>query len=1075
MRNQSPYFWHFVPNEQFQSDHFSTDTQRQLQRFLLMIRTVLALLLLAGSITIQAESLDLEYRVVEQWTAADGLPADTISRLAVDKEGYLWLATYDGVVRHQGFDFHTFTRENEPAFPSNRSFAVLTAPEDGVIVHFENKHLGHLSTQGYKAIGRAEYSNIAVWNDYVWFIDEQTQRLHSWDSAEGLRQRSDTILTKLAFDQFNERLLLGASDGSVLALSMIDQTQIGLVRVTSAAPEPIIGLAGGPNGETLVLSTRSAMQVSADSGDLQRLHLTTWKHAQPRLLRATWTTTGWLIANLITDTGAGPNKLLASGTQTLPLAEVTSVDLDRGPASILRIDAQSRRWINDGQRLFRDGQLMFQSEDRIYDFIVDPFDQIWIAQPGQGLKLLKRSIIKMIGQGPNGLPDPNISLVTQIDGDILVGSWVALSRFNVDTGNWQHLLDRAATDVIPDGDSLLIGNHGACRLIDPGECERVSDFPVPSAQVYLLHRDSIDAVWAGTGAGLFRRTPDGLWQRRLVHPSTARVALELDSGQMILGTNGDGLLVLSIHDHPGFSVTQLGYEIGLPSQFIRSLLDVSDGRVLVGTEDAGVCLLDSNLSIVNCLSTSDGLPHHSVHHMVLDSLQRMWVNTNAGIYRVDLAELLAYLEGRHDHIPIFTRFGQRQGLLSIEGNGGINRTGTHTSDGRIWFPNQQGLVVIQTEAETEAVPVMLKPKIRVQGQQVTKSLQRDATARQLELEILAIALARPEDVEFRYRLGQSADWFMLGKQRRMTLTSLPPGSQKIEFQARYPEFDWNGPSTTLTLDVGYLMHEHPATRTFLLLLALAGLAVFWMMMRRRQHELERKVKERSLRLEQASAQVIKLNDSMQRVDLRHRTALKAVSNELKGVLDAAMEPLHDRLDPLPSKNKLSDIQEKARTLGRLVDQVKAFSDGPNHPYGTEPEPQSNNDFTLPDNSSKSIETEPKDSDELERRIRLEVLLHLSDPDFSVEKLAANLAMSRSVLYRRVAEFSNFSPAELIRDLRLEQASQLLLESNERISTIGDATGFRDVSTFSRAFSKKMGMSPRQWRKHQAQKSSPAND
>ena len=1040
-----------------------------------MIRTVLALLLLAGSITIQAESLDLEYRVVEQWTAADGLPADTVSRLAVDKQGYLWMATYDGVVRHQGFDFHTFTRENEPALPSNRSREVLTAPEDGMIVHFENKQLGHLSAQGYQPIGRAEYSNVAVWNGYVWFIDAQTQRLQSWDSVGGLQQRSTTNLTKLAVDLFNERLLLGAGDGSVLALSMLDKTRVGLVRVGSAAPDPIVGLAGGPNGETLILSTRSAILVAADSDDLQTIHLATWENAQPALLRATWTTTGWLIANLITDTGAGPNKLLASGTQALPLEEVTSVDADRSPASILRIDTHDRRWINDGHRLFRDGQLMFQSEDRIYDFIVDPFDQIWITQPGQGLKLLKRSIIKVIGQGPNGLPDPNISMVTEIDGDILVGSWVALSRFNPTTGNWQHLLDRAALDVLPDSDSLLVTNDGVCRLTGPGECLKVSDFPVPLAEVYQLHRDATGAVWAGTNAGLFRRSPDGIWERRLIHPSTARVALEEDSGRLILGTNGDGLLVLSIHDHPGFSVTQLGYEIGLPSQFIRSLLDVSDGRILVGTEDAGLCLLDSNLSIVSCLSTSDGLPHHSVHYMVVDPLNRMWVNTNAGIYRVDLAELLAYIEGRHGQPPVFTRFGERQGLLSIEGNGGVHRAGTQTSDGRIWFPNQKGLVVIQTGAETAPMPIALKPKIRVQGQQITDSLRLDATARQVELEILTTALARPEDVEFRYRLGPSTDWFMLGKQRRITLTNLPPGSRKIEFQARYPELDWNGPSTILNLDIGYLAHEHPVTKTVFLLLAIAGLTGFWMAMRHRQRALERKVKKRSLQLDQASAQVIKLNDSMQRIDLRHRTALKAVSNELKGVLDAAMLPLLDRLDLSSSESELSDIQEKARTLGGLVEQVKAFSEGPQQPHKAEPAFQTDHDSDIASNSPEPTAIEPKDSEDLERRIRLEVLLHLGDPDFSVEKLSANLAMSRSVLYRRVAEFSNFSPAELIRDLRLEQASQLLLESNERISTIGDATGFRDVSTFSRAFSKKMGMSPRQWRKHQAQKSSTAND
>ena len=40
----------------------------------------------------------MPYRVVEQWTAADGLPAETVAGLAIDRDAQLWLATYDGVV-----------------------------------------------------------------------------------------------------------------------------------------------------------------------------------------------------------------------------------------------------------------------------------------------------------------------------------------------------------------------------------------------------------------------------------------------------------------------------------------------------------------------------------------------------------------------------------------------------------------------------------------------------------------------------------------------------------------------------------------------------------------------------------------------------------------------------------------------------------------------------------------------------------------------------------------------------------------------------------------------------------------
>jgi len=1036
-----------------------------------MIRSIFILCLVTISGTLKAESLGPDYGVVQQWTAADGLPADTISRLAIDEQGYLWMATYDGIVRHQGFDFRVYTRETEPAFPNNRAFAVFAAPESGVIVHFENGALGYLGSHGYQPIGHSEISNVAVWNELIWFIDQQTQRLYSWSNSGGLQPRTSTILTKLAVDRFNERLLLGGVNGGVQAMSLTNEGLVGYTQIISTTPDPVIGVAGGPNEATLILTSRSAHQVSSGSETLQTTHLTNWENTQPRLLRAAWTADGWHIANLFTDSGVGPTTLLTSGARALPVDAVRSVDADRSAATIVRIDARERRWINDGHRLFRDGELIYTSKNRIFDFIVDSFDQIWMAQPGQGLKLLKRSMIRIIGQGPAGLPDPNITMVTQIEGDILAGGWVALSKLDPETGEWQHLLDRAARDVIPDGDGLLVGNNGVCRLSGPGKCLPAVDFPLPTADVPLLHRDSTGAVWAGTEAGIFRRSPDGAWQRRLIHPSAARAALENQHGELVLGTNGDGLLVLSIHDGPAFPVTQLGREAGLSSQFIRSLLSVSNGRILVGTEDAGMCLLNSDMDMVGCISTADGLPHHSVHFMLVDELHRLWVNTNSGIYSVDLTNLLTYIEGGHSSVPVFRQFGERQGLLSLEGNGGVNRAGVYTADGRIWLPNQKGLVIIQTHSDSTTALPTLKPLIRVQGETVNEPLELDATARQLELEVLAIALTRPEDVEFRYRFGRSEDWFMLGKQRRMTLTNLPPGPQRIEFQARYPELEWRGPATMLELHVGYLTHEHPATKTVLLLLALTGLSGIWLLMRNRQRALERKVKERSLRLDQASQQVTKLNDSMQRVDLRHRTALKAVSGELKAVLDAAIEPLLDRMDPPPSKKELGEIQSKARTLGRLVDQVNEFGDGSSHSVETKPDPSPNAGLNQSENESKSTRYRTDDTSDLENRVRLEVLLNLSDPEFTVDKLAATMAMSRSVLYRRVAEFSDSSPAELIRDLRLEQAGRLLLETEERISTIGDATGFRDVSTFSRAFSKKMGMSPRQWRKQQARDSS----
>ena len=72
----------------------------------------------------------------------------------------------------------------------------------------------------------------------------------------------------------------------------------------------------------------------------------------------------------------GPQLLRESGLQALDVADIAGVDVDRSPARIERFDSHGRRWVNQGQQLFR-------------DFIVDAYDQIWIAQPTGGLRLLK--------------------------------------------------------------------------------------------------------------------------------------------------------------------------------------------------------------------------------------------------------------------------------------------------------------------------------------------------------------------------------------------------------------------------------------------------------------------------------------------------------------------------------------------------------------------------------------------------------------------------------------------------------------------------------------------------------------
>src|SRR5262245_17646767 len=63
------------------------------------------------------------------WTQKDGLPQDAIRAIVQTTDGYLWLATDEGLARFDGYDFTVFRKDNYP-LPSN-SITTLAAAADG--------------------------------------------------------------------------------------------------------------------------------------------------------------------------------------------------------------------------------------------------------------------------------------------------------------------------------------------------------------------------------------------------------------------------------------------------------------------------------------------------------------------------------------------------------------------------------------------------------------------------------------------------------------------------------------------------------------------------------------------------------------------------------------------------------------------------------------------------------------------------------------------------------------------------------------------------------------------------------
>jgi AraC-like DNA-binding protein len=96
-----------------------------------------------------------------------------------------------------------------------------------------------------------------------------------------------------------------------------------------------------------------------------------------------------------------------------------------------------------------------------------------------------------------------------------------------------------------------------------------------------------------------------------------------------------------------------------------------------------------------------------------------------------------------------------------------------------------------------------------------------------------------------------------------------------------------------------------------------------------------------------------------------------------------------------------------------------------------------------------------------------VLKSLQDEQFSVESMAKELGLSRSGLFRRLKQEVDLSPAEFIRNIRLDCATSWLEAGAASISEVAYAAGFSSLSSFDRAFRQRFGLAPTEWQKRKA--------
>ncbi len=84
---------------------------------------------------------------------------------------------------------------------------------------------------------------------------------------------------------------------------------------------------------------------------------------------------------------------------------------------------------------------------------------------------------------------------------------------------------------------------------------------------------------------------------------------------------------------------------------------------------------------------------------------------------------------------------------------------------------------------------------------------------------------------------------------------------------------------------------------------------------------------------------------------------------------------------------------------------------------------------------------------------------MGNPDLNVDQLASEMGLGRSQFYRKIKALTNYSPVELLRNMRIKKARHLLTTTDKSISEIGYEVGFSTPAYFSKCYREAYGETP----------------
>jgi signal transduction histidine kinase/ligand-binding sensor domain-containing protein len=729
--------------------------------------------------------------VVDRWTNENGLPVNSVRGICQGPEGYLWLATYDGLVRFDGVRFVPFNKSNSDGILSDRFFGLICGRDGGFWAPTEGQGLTHYSKGRFRTYterdGLDPNGVAGLTEDQagdLWVLTEN--QVHRWD------RRTDRFLPldrkEFPYDHPLQPSGTGFYSRDAEGLHVFDHGRKADYRIPPEwrlADDITRSLDG-----TLWLKLRNGAAAQIIGGHWSLLpsdRVASLNRDSSIALRSNRSNSS--------QQGAGP----VGWRQTLSTPGVLP-------------DIQYRRAL-----------------------LEDREGNIWLATELYGLYRLRGRRIDVLSV-EEGLGGRNIYPILQSkDGAVWIGTIDnGLCRYV--NGRFTSFLTGFITSIGEDHEGRLWVNGNPYRQMNGGLATVAGGVGDPSG-VKATHEDRGGMMWIGGSGGLRRRETDGSWRQLSRKDGLAGNDIQVivdarDGGMWAAGMGG-----LSYVGEDG-RIRAWTEQDGLPSNHVRALYEDSAGVLWIGTYDGGLGRFERGH--LTKYSVRDGLFDNGVFQILEDRRGNLWFSCNRGIYWVNKQQLNDFAARRTQSITSF-RYGREDGMRNAECNGGYSPAGLKTSDGRFWFPTQDGVAIVDPEKIPHAPappPVLIESAlINQRAVDIDQPIRIHPGQENLEIQYTGLRLSNSAQIRFKYRLvSLDRDWVDVGLRRTAYYQHMPPGSYVFRVTAAMADGAWSDQAAELRIIV---LPAYYQTWWFESLGVLAMATLLWWYWRSRVGQWER--------------------------------------------------------------------------------------------------------------------------------------------------------------------------------------------------------------------------------------------